>query len=239
MDTSPHPSPPEVQMNATNNHDTNESIIATVIGLSRIVGFVKEVPFTGPWSATMRKAILLELGAETCRIIEGKPGVARAVKSGHYIVDVEIDSVRYAVWIESPIKAMLGMIDELVRTAIEKTAPETIEVHLQVGRKGTTYYKVDQDHIEDWVDRAVATNPTLKRRRRRAKCWREIRDLFRSAKDSLAARKGLRTIVAKYDVQNVDQKFEHEVWTFTGKVDNLGVKVTVDRNAIVRDDEEE
>jgi hypothetical protein len=174
-----------------------------------------------------------------CKTLEGKPGVVRLVKAGHDIVDVEIDGVRYAVWIESPIKAMLGKIDELVRTTIEKTIPMTIEVHLQVGRKGTTYYKVDQDHIEDWVDRAVAIDPTLKRRRRRAKCWREIRDLFRSAKDSLAARKGLRAIVARYDVQSVDQKFEHEVWTFTGKVDNLGVKVNVDRNAIVRDDEEE
>ena len=73
--------------------------------------------------------------------------------SSKLAIDIEVNGEKYEVWLDGFFKKTIGSLHKNVRALIEQTTPETIEVEVAYGQKGTKYYKATQAALHAWLIR--------------------------------------------------------------------------------------
>ena len=89
------------------------------------------------------------------RIVGGGYGTYVTATYAHFILRVEIAGEKRDIWTERSFKEALDIrrLTEQVRGKIERTMPERVEVEEREGRRGTKYYVLSEQTIEEWVAR--------------------------------------------------------------------------------------
>lgn len=82
-------------------------------------------------------------------------GNATICRGSKLILDVEVDGIKYAVWIDRFFKDNWGKLTAKRRYAIEQTAPSTVFLNEQKACSGSVYYTVHEQDMIAWLDRAM------------------------------------------------------------------------------------
>jgi len=106
-----------------------------------------------PWFPRYEKSFFAE-GAS--KVEDRGTGWMDVVHSSRLILTVQVDGEKKEIWMERLFRKAFGRLTQKRRDAIQRTIPETVEVVERTGRKGTKYFVLADEELQDWFARTAS-----------------------------------------------------------------------------------